>query len=253
MLDQLVEFLEGAFIQQQFDTLTGSEFSLAVLPFAPLATTTRFGGGMPSAKLFEPVHELKHNIEYIPMDIVAIAGRKGGIGKSTIAGNLAAEFAAAGRKVLLLDADPQHSLMAWAKQGNGMLSGCVLKVEDGAADALRAQIRKAPKDIDVLLIDTPPGMPEITWQAALLSDLMLLPCGASPLDLYALKEVLNLALKARGQRRSKKPRIRFVPSKVLTKTRISDANSLRHSKRWGRRSCLASRKGLRLPKLWVRD
>ena len=75
--------------------------------------------------------------------------------------------------------------------------------------------------MDVVLIDTPPGSPDIVYQAALAADLMLLPCGPSPLDLFALKEALSLALKARAERRSKKPRIRFVPSKVLATSRLS--------------------------------
>ena len=49
---------------------------------------------------------------------------------------------------------------------------------------------------------------------------MLLPCGPSTLDLFTLKEALSLALKARSARRSKKPRIRFVPSKVLMTTNL---------------------------------
>jgi chromosome partitioning protein len=153
------------------------------------------------------------------MAIVAIAGRKGGVGKSTIAGNLAAEFAAMGKSVIVLDADPQHSLVAWAAQGEGMLSKCVEKM-DGKAHSLSTRARAADKDADIVLIDTPPGIPEIGYQAALVADLLLLPCGPSPLDLFAVKEALSLALKARAERRSKKPRIRLVPSKVSMTTRL---------------------------------
>jgi chromosome partitioning protein len=155
------------------------------------------------------------------MPVIAIAGRKGGIGKSTIAGNLAAEFAALGKSVIVLDADPQHSMAAWAAQGEGILAGCVFKVEPGSKDDLRARVRTSVKEADIVLIDTPPGMPEVTHQANMAADLTLLPCGPSPLDLFPLKEALSLALKARALRRSKKPRIRFVPSKVLMNTNLS--------------------------------
>ena len=91
-------------------------------------------------------------------------------------------------------------------------------MEPGDTEDLRAKVRKAQKEAEIVLVDTPPGMPEIAFQAALVADLMLLPCGPSPLDLFPLKDALNLALKARAQRRAKKPRIRFVPSKVLMNT-----------------------------------
>jgi chromosome partitioning protein len=152
--------------------------------------------------------------------IVAVAGRKGGIGKSTIAGNLAAELSEMGWRVAAIDADPQHSLSAWATQGDGFLSRTVDKVKHGDADALRAKVRSLEKTADLIVIDTPPGMPETTFSAAVLADLMLLPCGASPLDLFALKDSLSLALRARAERRSKKPRIRFVPSRVPANTNL---------------------------------
>lgn len=153
------------------------------------------------------------------MAIIAVAGRKGGVGKSTIAGNLAAEFSAMGFTVAVLDADPQHSLAAWAKEGDGLLARCVEKLGDGSG-SFRTRARQAEKTAEIVLIDTPPGLLEIAYQAALVADLMLLPCGPSPLDLFALKEVLSLALTARAERRSKKPRIRFVPSKVLMTTNL---------------------------------
>jgi chromosome partitioning protein len=163
------------------------------------------------------------------MTIIAVAGRKGGIGKSTIAGNLAGEFAAMKKTVLLLDADPQHSLIAWAEQGDGLLSQITEKIESGSPDALRARLRKI-KEVDIVIVDTPPGMPETAYAAAMVSDLLLLPCGPSPLDLFALKEALTLALKARAQRRSKKPRIRFVPSKVNLGTNLGRTLSSRLEK-----------------------
>jgi chromosome partitioning protein len=86
---------------------------------------------------------------------------------------------------------------------------------------LRAGARAAEKHVDLVVIDTPPGLPETTYQAALAADLMLLPCGPSPLDLFALREALSLSLKARAERRSKKPRIRFVPSRVLMSSNLS--------------------------------
>ena len=154
------------------------------------------------------------------MAIIAVIGRKGGIGKSTIAGNLAAEFAAMGRTVTLIDADPQHSLADWAAQGDGMLSWCVEKIKQGDPDQLRAKVKTAQDHTEMVVIDTPPGIPEVAWRAAMVSDLALLPCGASPLELFGLKDALAMVLKARAERRSKKPRIRLVPSRVLMNTNL---------------------------------
>jgi chromosome partitioning protein len=154
------------------------------------------------------------------MGIIAVAGRKGGIGKSTIAGNLAGEFAAMGRSVVVLDADPQHSLAAWAAQGEGTLSKCIERVENGKGEGLRAHARRVAKTADIVVIDTPPGITETLYDAAMVADIVLLPCGPSPLDLFALKDALSLALKARAERRSKKPRVRFVPSRVTMNTNL---------------------------------
>ncbi|MBN1418012.1 MAG: P-loop NTPase [Planctomycetes bacterium] len=121
-------------------------------------------------------------------DVVAIAGGKGGIGRSTVAVNVASVLAAEGRRVGLLDADvadPAVSLLAGARARPALESSdSILPVEihgirtismgallDGespvawreslAAGIVRQflfQVRWG--DLDLLLIDLPPGMGE---------------------------------------------------------------------------------------------
>lgn len=117
------------------------------------------------------------------MAIIAVTGRKGGIGKSTITANLAAELAALGRTVAVLDTDPQQSLVAWARLGTGFLATCVTAVETTHPERFQAAVRAAAQTAARVLIDTPPGFADPALLAALLADVVLLPAGPSPLDI----------------------------------------------------------------------
>ena len=56
MRDELVEFFEGAFVEEQFDALAGGKFALFVLAVAAVFATTLLGGGVAAAELLELVH-----------------------------------------------------------------------------------------------------------------------------------------------------------------------------------------------------
>ena len=156
-----------------------------------------------------------------PLAIVAVTGRKGGIGKSTITANLAGELVALGRRVAVLDTDPQQSLVKWAGIGEGILADVIEAIETDHPQQFRKVVDRAAKVADCILIDTPPGFADPALLAALLADVVLLPAGPSPLDVMAAGEALESAREARAQRGGKKPLIRFIPCKTQSVTTLS--------------------------------
>ena len=153
--------------------------------------------------------------------VIAVTGRKGGIGKSTIIGNLAGEFAAVGWTVAVLDTDPQQSLCQWAKLGEGLLSRVTLPVATDDPGRFQQAIVAAKATAQLVLVDTPPAFTNPALLAALLADMVLLPAGPSPLYITPAKESLELVKEAQTQRGGPLPLLRFVPSKMISRARLS--------------------------------
>lgn len=127
------------------------------------------------------------------MITIGVLNQKGGVGKTTLSVNLAAEFARAGSRVLLIDADPQGSALDWAaaRQTDSLFSVIGLP-----RATIHKEISQVGKGYDVIFIDGPPRVTELARSAIMASDLILIPVQPSPYDIWAADEVVKLISEA---------------------------------------------------------
>lgn len=162
------------------------------------------------------------------MQIISVINLKGGVGKTTIALNLAATLADQEQRVMLIDADPQQSATQWAQQrpaggdavlGQLPMAVAPLRADDGAPQFQDALTRLAQAaQATLVVLDCPPELSDPALVAALLADLVLVPVTPSPLDLWTAKQAVATAREARALRDGIKPLISLVPSKLLAQT-----------------------------------
>lgn len=154
--------------------------------------------------------------------IISTVQQKGGVGKTTLTVHLAHMIHALRPhwKIAVADADPQKSASNWITRGNelgqSMLQGYVV-----AQDGLGKQMNRELSEIeaDVLFIDSPPAIESISLRSALYADLMLIPVGASILDIEAARQTIDVCEEAKAVDPRKK--ILLIPSKVRQNTSTS--------------------------------
>lgn len=115
------------------------------------------------------------------MTVIALVGNKGGVGKTTLAVNLAMALAR-DEITAMFDMDPQGSLLQWQAIAG---EGTVPAVYD-AAGGLDASYEQAVSRYRHIVIDCPPSVQAPQTHAALaVCDVALIPVQPSPLDLWA--------------------------------------------------------------------
>jgi chromosome partitioning protein len=116
------------------------------------------------------------------MHKVAFITQKGGSGKSTLSASLAVAAQAAYERVVLLDMDPQGSLMTWAENRHDRK----LAVESILPSQLPAVLAElAASNVSLAIIDTPATLSAASKAAMKATDLVIIPVRPTVFDIWA--------------------------------------------------------------------
>ena len=115
--------------------------------------------------------------------VITIISFKGGVGKSTIAQNLAVSLAIKGKDVCVLDADKNESTASWETFRNEGLPSVPVFHLGEKADIMK-MINNLSKKYKIVIVDCPPSIEKITSKAVLKSNFSIIPVATTGCLLY---------------------------------------------------------------------
>lgn len=148
------------------------------------------------------------------MPVIVVANPKGGVGKSTLATNVAGCLAAAGHAVMLGDVDRQQSARQWLALRPPQLPA--IRGWDLAGD----DIVRPPKGTTHVVLDTPAGLHGKRLDAVMrIADRVLIPLQASLFDIQATHAFVNAL---REHRRAGEAALALVGMRIREHTRANE-------------------------------
>ena len=125
--------------------------------------------------------------------VIGVLNQKGGVGKTTLSVNIAAALARTGKRVLLIDADPQGSALDWAAAREEEPLFAVVGLPK---PSIHKELTVVGEGYDHIVIDGPPRVTDLARSAIMASDIVLIPVQPSPYDIWAADEVVKLIQEA---------------------------------------------------------
>jgi len=148
------------------------------------------------------------------MPVVVVANPKGGVGKSTLATNIAGYWARQGHTVVLGDVDRQQSARLWL----GLRPPAARTI--GAWDASADMISRPPRDCSHAVLDTPAGLHGWRLGDVLkIADKIIVPLQPSVFDIFATREFLD---QLAAHRRAGHAQVGIVGMRVDARTRAAE-------------------------------
>lgn len=148
------------------------------------------------------------------MPIIVVANPKGGVGKSTLATNIAGYFASQGHAVMLGDADRQQSSRLWLNLRPA--TARPISTWEVSADL----IAKPPKGTSHVVLDTPAGLHGWRFNDVIkMADRVIVPLQPSVFDIFATRDFLTQLAQ---NRHAHKAKIGLVGMRVDARTIAAD-------------------------------
>lgn len=134
-----------------------------------------------------------HSIgECCRVKIVSLVSQKGGVGKTTIAMNLAVLAEKRGYTTVVFDLDPQASITKWKDKRGADVPPDVVPAQQGRLKTLLALAQK--QGAQLVIIDTAGSADSAALAAAEVADLILVPARPNGLDLDAVETTVRVAM-----------------------------------------------------------